>query len=518
MRRFGAAALCAIAGAAQAQVPSTAASAGPVAKAPAFELGLSSLLTWTSNSSFGDTGLSTGPASSDTFVELRPRVLFRAEGARLRLTGSASLSGIAYARNTQPGAVEPTAELNARMVAIERLFYLEAGYRASQTSEDPFGARVDGSGTANRLTTSQWRFSPVMEGEAGGDIRYALRNDNTWTREFGSDAASTSGAGGYFGRVTASVERSPRPFGWRLETERSLTRYDDPAEPKLVISTARARLNYALAEDWTFGVRAGYERNNEDPADHDWRSIAGVETRWQPSPRTTLSAFREKRFFGSGWELAFTHRQPRLAWNLGLTRGVDTTPQELFELPASNNVAGLIDAMFTTRFPDPAERARVVRDYMTSQGIPGATQGPISLYSQRFSIVTSRRASVTFNGVRGTLTVSGYSTRTEDAFDAGPFVSGRIESNNLQKGASLLYSHRLTPLTSLSSALDWSRIRSLDLVVPEETTEQGLRLQLNLQLDTTTNAFVGGRYRKIESTVARDGREGSAFVGLDHRF
>lgn len=482
------------------------------------DFGVGSVLTWTSNSSFGDTGVGSEPASPDTILEVRPRLRVHGEGARLRLSGSASLGGIAYARRTQLSALEPTADLSARLEAIERLFFLEAGYRAAQTSANPFGVRAEGGSATNRLTTTQWRFSPVIEGLAAGDVRYALRSDNTWTHEIDAGDAPAAGAGGYFGRVVTSIERSPRPFGWRLEAERSLTRYDDPTEPLLKIATLRTILSYAAAEDWSVGIRAGYERNNVVTNEERWRPITGVETRWQPSARTTLTAFREKRFFGSGWDLAFAHRQPRLAWTLGLSRSIDTAPQELFNLPPTDNVAGLIDAMLTTRFPDPAERARIVQDYIAKQGLPSATQGAVRLFSPRFSIVSSRHASIAFTGVRNSLTLTGFFTRTEDALESGPLATGLASTNNTQRGASLVFGHRLSPLTALSTTLDWSRVRALDVALPDETTQQGLRVQVNLQAAPLTSTFVGGRYRRIESNVAVEGREGSVYVGLDHRF
>lgn len=494
-----------------------AAAAHAQVQAPPVEFGISTQATWTSNSSFGEGLITAGPTSSDTILEVRPRVVFRSNGARLRVSGSASVAGLAYARNTQPGALEPTADVSARLAAIERLFFVEAGYRAAQTSENPFGARADASSSTNRLTTSQWRLSPIVEGSTG-QLRYSLRNDNTWTKAIGADSPAVAGGSGYFGRVQASVERAPQPLGWALEAERSRTEYDDPQEQDLSVALARVRLTYAVDADWVFGVRGGYERNNADRTLDEWRSIAGVEVRWQPSPRTTFSLVREKRFFGSGWDVAFTHRQPRVAWNLALNRGVDTTPQQLLQLPSSDNVAGLIDAMFTTRFPDPAERARVVQDYMARQGLPASTQGPITLYSSRFSLVTGRRASLSFIGVRNTLTLSGYSTRTEDAVDDNGPALGLVSQNNTQRGASVVWSHRLTPLASLSASADWSRIRALDALLPDQTTQQGLRLQVSLQMAPLTSAVVGGRYRELDSNVARDGREGSVFLGLDHRF
>lgn len=479
------------------------------------EPAISSQLSLTSNSSFGEAG----PGGSDVIVALSPRVRVSGGGARLRLTGSASVSGIAYADRTQPNAVEPTADLSARLEAIERLFFIEAGYRATQTSENPFGARADGVASSNRLTTSQWSLSPVVESDPAADLHYRLRSDNTWTRAIGGEGATTTaGAGGYFGRHSASIEGDPRPFGWRLEAERSLTRYDDPAEPSISIAAARVILNYAIADEWSVGLRGGHERNNAETSKDRSRSIYGMQTRWQPSPRTTLSALREERFFGSAWSLAFDHRQPRLAWSLGLTRGIDTTPQALFDLPRTDNVAGLLDAMFTTRFPDPVERARVVQEFISQQGLQSATQGPVSLFSQRLSLVTSRRASMSVIGSRASLTLSGFAARTEDALDAGPLATGGAATNNTQHGASLVLSHRLSPLIGLSVSLDWSRIRELDSALPDETSQQGLQVHFNVQAAPMTNTFLGGRYRKLESNVATEGREGVVYVGLDHHF
>lgn len=474
------------------------------------EFGVGTDLTWTSNSSFG-----IAKGESDTALQVQPHLRVHSEGARLKVDGTAALSSVTYANHSQRSRTDPTADIQARLEAIERFFFVEVGYRAAQTSGEVFGAQPDTASTANTLTTSQWRVSPFIDGRFGPDLRYNLRSDNTWARQIG-EATTVASAGGYFARHSGMVEQQPRPFGWRLEAERSITRYDDPQEDDVVISLARAIASYAVAEDWSVGVRAGRERNNVAAGDERSRSVYGAETRWQPTQRTTFSASADRRFFGNAWSLGFDHRRPLVAWNIALNRGVDTTPQSLFELPATDNVAALLDAMFTTRYPDPAERARAVEDFIDRQGLPRDTSRPRNLFSQRFSLVTSRRASVSFIGARQTLTLSGFSVRTEDALEAGPFALGEVASNNLQRGGSAVLTHRLTPLTSLTVTANWSRIRALTAI--DETTEQGLRVQWSVQAAPQTQMVVGGRYRKLESNVAFEGREGAVFLGLDHRF
>jgi uncharacterized protein (PEP-CTERM system associated) len=477
---------------------------------------VSSQLTWTNN-----TNLGTEPPQKDTILELTPRLSIRGEGARLRLSGTATLNGIAYLDHTQPNTVLPTVDLNARLEAIERLFFVEAAYRAAQTSQNLFGARPEGGTTANTLTTSQTRLSPYIDGRFGPEVRYRLRSDNTWSNQISAASESVplsvSNAGGYFGRHTALVEHDPRPFGWRMEAERSETRYRDSSQRPLTIDLARLTLGYALGSDFTAGVRLGVERNNF-LNDDGHRNIYGVEARWQPSPRTTFTAFDERRFFGSGWSLGFDHRISRLALSVNLTRRVETAPQSLFELPAANDVVVLLDSMLIARYPDPIERGKAVQDIIAQQGLPRSTTGPTTIYSERLSIVTRHAAGLVWTGPRSSLAFSAFQARTEDAVDTGPLSLGTAATNNLQHGATITLTHRLTRTTSFTASTDWSRIRGLGLNEAERSTQNSVRAQVNVQTAPHTSAFVGARHRHLSSTIATPGRESAAFAGVNHRF
>lgn len=478
------------------------------------EPGISSQLTWTSNSLLG-----TGAAQDDTVFDVRPRISILGEGARLRIVGTAALNGIAYLDRSQPSRVLPEGDLTARLEAVERWLYLEAAVRAAQTGANPFGVRAEASSTSNTVTTTQGRFSPSIESAIDPLMRYRIRSDNTWTKDSFADStvAAPTGAAGYFGRHTASIEHDPRPFGWRAEAERSDTRYDDGATAPLVSDVARLLADYALTSELSVGVRGGYERNSF-VAVGQHHAIYGGQARWRPSERTRLSADGERRFFGSAWHIEFDHRTPQFAMSAALSRGIQSTPQSLFEIPATGNVAALLDAMFTTRIPDPAERAKVVQKFIADQGLPSATLGATNIYSQRLSLVTSRSGSVGLVGVRNSLVLSGFYLRTEDVPDAVGLATGLINNNNLQYGAGLTFSHRLAVAVSLSATIDWSRIKALDAAAADLTTQRGARIQFNVQASPKTGAVFGARYRKFESTVAVPGHESSVYMGLDHRF
>lgn len=468
-------------------------------------------LQWTSNSDFGRS-----QGKEDTVVQVKPKVTFRGEGARLNVSGTVAFDGVAYVNRTQDSRIAPQADVTARLEAVERFFYVEAGYRATQVSEDPFSVRPESGSTVNSVTTTQSRLSPYIQGTAPGDVRYSVRSDNSWVREIGGTSGVSTTAG-YFGRHTAEIQKAPRPLGWRLELERSVTRYENAVDPDFKLDLARLFVNYALTPEFVVAVRGGVESNNL-VSGVERRRISGVEANWTPSPRTTFNVYRENRFFGPAWRGAFSHRMPRVAFNVTVTRNVETAPQSVFELPATANVAGLLDQMYTTRYPDPVERARVVQDVINRNGLPTSTAGATALLSDRVSLATRREASLAFNGVRNTLTLTGYHVLIEDLPDSGALVTGTALGNNVQQGGSVLLNHNLSPLLALNVALDWSHIRALGAVGNEQTRQRNARVQVNVKVSPKTNAFLGGRHRTIDSNVVQEGKESGVFVGMDHRF
>jgi uncharacterized protein (PEP-CTERM system associated) len=479
------------------------AAAGPAkAQRWSVEPAISSQLSWTSNSSLGAAN-----AKDDTVLSIRPRMAIRREGARLLVTGDVALSGVAYFNRTQSSTVLPEVDLGSRWEAIDNWLFLEAGVRTVQASNDPFAARTETGSTFNTLTATQTRLSPSIETSLDSRMRYRLRSDNTWTRTASADdnAVVSSDAAGYFGLHQAFIEHDPQPLGWRLEAQRADTRYDAPGSPQLISDLARAVVNVALTEDLSAGLRAGRERNNFSITADGGRNFYGAQAQWQPTQRTLLLADGENRFFGKGWRLGFDHRTPQFAFTVSLLRDVQSAPQSLLDLPATGNVRALLNAMFTTRFPDAAERARVVRQFMADQGLPSSTLGAAKLYSQRV-------------GARNAVALSGFHTRTEDLPGSTFSTIGLPSNNNIQYGTGLTWSHRVAADLNVASTLDWSRIQALEGVASGRSTQQGLRVQVNAQASRQTAGFVGGRYRKLNSNAAVAGREGSLYLGLDHKF
>ena len=478
------------------------------------DAGVSSDLTFTNNAQ-----LSAVTPVSDTILTVRPRFVIHGEGARLKITGSGAVNGVAYLNRTQDSQALPEVDLNATLIAIERALTLEGGVRVSQLFQNPFGLRADPGTTGNVITTTQVRFSPVVEIAPRPGLRFRLRSDNAKLLDDGSTStAGQSTATGYFGHHTAVIEQDARPFGWRLEAERTDTQYENSATSNLIVDVARAGLSYQIADQFTLGLRSGYERNNFVIGD-ETSVVYGIDAIWRPTERTNLTAVGEHRFFGTSGRLNFEHRMPWLAWNVLVKRDIVTTPQALFELSPTNNVAGLLDALFTTRIPDPIDRSRQVQDFIANGGLPASLSQATTIYSQRVSLETLASVGVTFVGVRNSVALTGFRSRLQDVPGTGLLASGIALNNNLQHGLSMTASRKLTALATVSATAEWSRIRALETATSSPSTVQrGLSLTTNLRISPKTNAYFGARYRLfIQNAQVRNSEE-AAFAGLDHRF
>ena len=465
----------------------------------------------TSNASLGEAG-----ARGDAILGVRPHISLFGEGGQFKFSGTASLDGIVYLNHTRANRLQPQADLTASLQVVPRLLFLDADLRAFQTHVNPFGARPEtGSTSENSLTSVTARVTPRIEGMAGQHLHYQVRSDNAWLNESGANATiAGSTSEGYYGQHSAFIEQDPVPGGWRLEARRSETHYRNSTLPPLVLDTVRASFVYAPGADIRLGLHTGYERTSF----HENGAIYGIDAKWEPSPRTLLSAVGERRFFGTAWRLAFDHRTPSFAWNILSTRTLETSAQTLIDLPATNNVAAALDSIFTTRFPDPVERARAVQDFITSRGLPTSTLQPIALRQRQLSVINLNVATVAWIGVRNTVSLSAFHSRRQDALDASVIPSGGSLTNNTQVGASAAVTHQLTPSYSLIASADWSRIAAPAEFGGNRTTQQTARLQVNMRTAPKTTLVVGARYRMLNSSTSVSGNEKAAFVGLDHRF
>jgi uncharacterized protein (PEP-CTERM system associated) len=472
--------------------------------------------TWSDNVALQTDDL----AKSDMILELVPGFDVRAEGKRLRVVGDFSFDALTYVNGTRGDRVLPSGSLTGRLEAIERFFFVDAGVTSRQGTQDVFGPQPAGTRDFNVTTTTQTYVTPSFEGRLGGDVQYQLRSANSWTHVGGGAVDIGSG---YLGEHSLHVGRNAAPLGFGLDVARSETRFESGTVPAGITDSARLSSEYAFSNAFVLGARGGYEtttlvRNNRDK----W--VYGGYLRWRPAERTDLSGSWEERFFGSSWRLGFRHRMPFLAWNLALSKDVATFPQAFLNLPATNNVAGLLDAAFTTRFPDPVERTRIIQDIISKQGLPSSLATETSLFAQQVSIITSRTGSVTFIGSRNTVALAVFSSHNQTLPDSEFVTPDPALQSVSQQGASVTASHRVSAQTSVSLLTSYARTRTgtrTGTGDEQRSREVAGTLQVTRALSPKSSLNGGVRFSRFESNVAGEPdrtHERAAFVGLGHRF
>ncbi len=444
-----------------------------------------------------------------------PAVGFRREGPRLRVAGSASLNMIGYADGTQTSRMLPYANVLANLEAIDQLFYIDAALQANQSVINPFLPRSDEASTFNKYTYVQGSVAPYLQGNFATNWRYLVRSVNSYTYTTQGDADFDNA---YHGRHTAEVARIATPLGGLLRVQRDVTRFDDLRNVPQELDVALATINYAFTPQFTAGLRGGYERTNYTRTEESG-PIYGAELEWRPSPQTRLGGFWEHRFFGPSYRFGASSRLRRFAANLSAARYVTTYPQQILELPATGDVSGLLDAMLTARFPDPVERAQQVQDLIERQGLPSSLPSGVNIFSRNANVLESASGTFALIGMRNTLALNLYYLKTKTLPDAAIPSAFINLTDNVQRGATVSLSHRLTPVTSLNATATRWETRGIDQTAALATDENVFRVQATRQLTPRSSAFVGARYRQQDSTSRGigDSTEAAIFVGLFHQ-
>ncbi len=461
-----------------------------------------------------------GERREDAVVELTPSVALRAEGGRLRMAGAFALQGLTYVNGAGDSAIIPTGRLTANLEAIERWFFLEGEVAASRGLANPLGPRPEGASSVNRLSATSYRITPYIERALTDDTRLRIASSNAWTQTGGDVVVEDR----YTGRHTFLLERDPRPLGWALEAERDEERLEGPRPATPTVDLARARLRYGFDGQFAIGLRGGVTRS--DIFVGESRSFVGGELLWRPTERTRLEGFYERQPYGGGWFGTFSHRSPFVAWDIRSSRSLTSFAQSQIELPATGDLAGLLDAALRTRITDPVERARAVEDFISRRGLPRSLTGPTTVISDGLLIRTLNAATVAFIGRRNTLALTGFSQRDQSPAGADLVVSVAAPVALRQQGATLLYGLRLTTLTSVSAAATYTKTQDdtgalsvgTPLTVGADSRQQTYRAQVDWLLSLRTTGFAGVRHQRFTSEGFEGWRENALFAGLAHRF
>jgi uncharacterized protein (PEP-CTERM system associated) len=473
--------------------------------------------TYTTNATLAPSGF-----ERDSFVTtLTGGITVNGAGARTRLNGNVALQGVLYSGSglSENNQLFPQASLLGSIEAIENFFFVEGAVNVSQTYLSPFGAQpaTNVGVTDNRYTSSSARVSPYIQGVLPGEISYLLRNDNIWSNLSNTPTNAPGFVGSYVNRWIGRLASPIRTFGWSLDGNTTYTKFTD--EQSLTNEIVRGLLHYQPDPQLRLDAIGGYEWNDYFITKSD-NAVYGAGGEWRPTDRTLVAGNWQYRFFGSSYDALLTHRNPFTAFNINASRNITTFPQLLFALPAGGNVAGLVDAAFTTRIPDPVERAQAVEAFLAQTGLPATLQSPLNFYTQQVQLYEQQSATFTWLGVRNSLAFTVYNRKNEVISGGSgqplPPPFGQ-QNNNTQRGASLVFNHRLTPLTNLNALATRYDTTATAPFTGKSTTNTFL-VGMGTRLSPKTDAATGLTYTTSDSNLFNDYDVFTAYVGLNHRF
>lgn len=463
-----------------------------------------------------------GREEADLALEVRPELWLRYQTSRLRAHGVLGATATTYVGGERTGTVYPSINLGGTLQALRDFLYVDADVVASRQYANPFAPRSS-SGDSNAYSSYAYRIAPYVQGELPQwRLRYLLRNDFHWTRTSGDSLSAFYGDqrdDGFQWRVRGELATTgERRLGATYQYQRDYLKY--PNQPEFVIEVGRAIASYRVTETLTVNARGGYEWE-VFPDSEGSGPIVGGGFSWRPTPRSDFTAWWEDRFFGSSWDARLSHRTPWLAASLNSSRLLSYGTQSLFNIPRTENVFTSLDAILTTRVPDPIERSQAVRDLIAVAGLPPTLATPVPILSRRVDLQQAHSVSIGLLGARNSLVADAYYLTREGITAEGEPLPGpfRLFTDETQRGASVTASHRLARADSISLTQLWQRTEGTTLIENNaETTQWTTRLQYNRQLRPRTTAYAGVRHVDYASNVFPGFTENAVFVGIHHRF
>ena len=419
-------------------------------------------------------------------------------GGRVSSRFNVGLTGIRY--TTDDGLQDPGLLLDgvAEVEAIEDLFFVEVDASIRRDNLSTFSGRSSNDFLRNDSDdeTRSFGLAPRLEFRLGSYADATIRYRQDW---FSGGGNSVSRERTRAWNADVAGTRELGPFGWGVNYQRNETSYGDSQIEDVIEESARATLYYTLTPQVTLRGTAGREANDYGAGRRERYTIYGGGFDWSPTPRTTISATVEDRFFGTGYDASIRHRWARSSFQLAASRDVSSSRQNfgsIYQDPAFN--AFFNDPTLIGLLPDDLDRKDFVRELL---GLANET-----FISNSFSETESIRAIYTISGVRNSVSFSLFSNdrstvgstaglRPDDVFSN----SDRVESY----GGALSASHSLSGRSSLNANVTRTESESTDGQA-RKTTRDVWSIGYSTSFGSRSVAGLTYRHQRSDGSVSSD--------------
>jgi len=464
--------------------------------------------------------LSSSNPQTGFILRVSPSIGLNKDGARLKVQGSYTPSLVAYVPATREGQIFNVLRGTASLEAVENFFFIDARAAMTQTFSSPFGPQPDNLGnvTANRLQATTLGISPYIRGRLAGGSQYLLRGDINYSMFSNSSQPNILNQG-----VTATWDGVDRTL-IVPSASYNLNSVSFGSQQPFVFQTLRARGTVNFDPEIQVFANIGYETNDfvftqqEGP-------IYGMGFNWKPSPRTTVSANAEHRFFGWSYNLNAAYRTALTAWTLQAGRQIQTSQQQYQQLGTAG-ARSTLDSLLAASIPDPVQREAAIDQILAQGGLGTLFGGPTPLYAPRILLVENVTPSFAILGSRSSITFSAFWRETTPLSDAVAPPGTQDAFANLsaiaQRGGSIAATHKLDPMLTATASV--SRIMTLGRPTasasePTTTVQNIFLVGLSRQIDANMFGTIGLRSQTFNSNgPLGDYRERAIITSLTYVF
>jgi uncharacterized protein (PEP-CTERM system associated) len=449
---------------------------------------------------------------SDTITEAGAGLRLVGTGGRVRGLLEYALTGIAYARDTDLNEVRHSLSAFSTAELVDGSVFVDAQAAYTRQAVSAFGVQSSSGviDSSNQTDTANISISPSLRGRVGSTVRYEARASASATRAKDTSEGDVDGLTAllsFDGGVPGSV------LGWKALAKHEVADYR--AGRRTYDSRLLAGVSYDVTRELKLGATAGAERTDLRVLDGETTSTYGVEADWTPTERTRLSAALERRFFGTGHSIQFSHRTPLTAWTVSDLRDV-SSPTPSAGTTTFGSAYDLFFRQFASVEPDSVKRDVLVRNYLQTNGIDPKAVVVGGFLASAATLSRTQSASFALAGLRNTVTVRAVRSRSQRVDELAAVTDDLSGSSVVkQQGVWLEWAHRLTPTSTFNLIGGWQNSQGDSSA--QETTLKSITLNWSGRLGARSSVSAGARHADFDS-VASPYKENAVFGAIRYAF
>lgn len=446
---------------------------------------------------------------SDMITEVAPGIRVEAKTARLKAYFDYSLRGQFYVRESNSNRYQNSLNTFGTLEAVDKWFFIDFSGIVAQQTISAFGAQSPSNSTINNNSTetATYRISPYIRGQVGGLVDYFLRYNLSTTRSSAS-IVSNINISEWVGQLRGST-----PFQslkWTIDANQQSTDYsrgrDTDAE------RIRGMLTYSILPQFQVSLSGGQESNNYASLTQETNSTYGYGFDWNPTERTKVSGFKERRFFGDAHNFSLSHRLPRSSIRFTDTRDVSVLPNQ-YSTTGLGSVYDLYYQIYSNIEPyasmDPTVKdaavANVVNELLARSGVDANTQVTSSFLSSRANIRRRQDLALALIGARNSLTLVLNKTESQSVLAATSTNDDFSQSTLVkQQGASLNFAHRLSEISNLNALASRQESTGSSNITGSKnlkTSTTTYQVNVSTKLGAKTSGSLSARHTEFDSTT-----------------